>query len=511
MNTKPKFNRRVYLLLGLGLALLTLLSTSAALAQPPRPVRITPLPHLTPLLRPTPAPRATPFTPTIPCIHLTTDGTPGSSFIGGRIQQRCFAFPGNAGDVVTIRLTAAGAMPALEVRGPDGQIAAKSNSGEIAELKLALDGPYSVLVSGQGQARSMRIELAVTAAANPTSSSALGAAAPALCSGSLAPGVEINGIVPFPGENCLYTFHGQEGQGLGVRMDSLASDLTPSLVLLDPSGAVLDNSHTLGDQAAYVSSLRLPATGIYSVAAGSQDNGSAGAFRLMLMPVQEATCGDTVTLGQKVELTLPPEADCELWVQVPEERLLAGSVAALDGAPAPAWQLLSPRAAVVISDEDTAGFAAGAGLYTLRLSSAASQPARVLLEVATPTMMTTYSLTTCGANLVYGQSPSLGGKPFPLGLLGNECLFNFNGVAGHLLWVAVSRASSDTDFDPVIELMAPAYRPTDAPEATAYSSTVPGMTLLRDHPLAHSGRYTVRITDYGNDDSGAFYIMVWKR
>lgn len=511
MNAKRKPSIRVWLLLGLGLALLALLSTGAALAQPPRPVRITPLPRITPLLRVTPAPRATPFTPTIPCVHVTTDGAVAVSFLGGRIEQRCFAFPGNAGDVVSIQLTAAGAMPAMEVRGPDGQLAAKSDNGAIAELKLALDGPYSVLVSGQGQARSMRIELAVTAAANPTSSSALAAASQALCRGSLAPGVEINGIVPFPGENCLYTFHGQEGQGLGVRMDSLTPDLTPSLVLLDPSGAVLDSSHSLGEQGAYVSSLRLPATGIYSVAAGSQDNGSAGAFRLMLMPVQEASCGDTLALGQKVELTLPPKAGCELWVQVPEERLLAGNVAALDGAPAPTWQLLSPRATVVLSDEDTAGFAVGAGLYTLRLNSAASQPARVLLEIATPPMVATHSLTTCGANLVYGQSPSLGGKPFPLGLLGNECLFNFNGLAGHRLWVAVSRASSDTDFDPVIELMAPAYRPTDTPEATAYSSTVPGMTLLRDHPLARSGRYTVRITDYGNDDSGAFYIMVWKR
>jgi hypothetical protein len=294
-----------------------------------------------------------------------------------------------------------------------------------------------------------------------------------------------------------------------VRMDSLSPDLTPSLVLLDPSGVVLDSSHPLDGQAAYVSSLRLPATGIYSVGAGSREDRSAGAFKLALWPVQAANCGDTVALGQKVELTIPAKADCELGIEVPQERLLAGSVAALDGAPAPAWQLLSPQGSVIVSDQDSTGFAEGAGLYTLRLSSAASQPTRLLVEVATPTAMYIYSLPLCGANLVYGQSPGI--KPFNLGLLGADCLFNFNGLAGQLLWVAVSRTSSDTDFDPVIELMAPAYRPTDTPEATAYSSTVPGMTLLRDHPLARSGRYTVRITDYGNDDSGSFYIMVWKR
>ena len=29
--------------------------------------------------------------------------------------------------------------------------------------------------------------------------------------------------------------------------------------------------------------------------------------------------------------------------------------------------------------------------------------------------------------------------------------------------------------------------------------------------LARGGRYTVRVSDYGNDDTGSFYIIVWKR
>ena len=98
MNTKRKPISRVYLLLGLGLVVLALLATSTARAQGPRPTRVAPPTRLTPLrppLRATPTP--TPFTPTAPCIHLTTDGTPGSSFVGGRISERCFAFPGDAG------------------------------------------------------------------------------------------------------------------------------------------------------------------------------------------------------------------------------------------------------------------------------------------------------------------------------------------------------------------------------------------------------------------------------
>lgn len=511
MNTRRKPISRVYLLLGLGLVVLALLASSTAQAQGPRPTRVAPPTRLTPLrppLRATPTP--TPFTPAAPCIHLTTDGTPGSSFVGGRISERCFAFPGDAGAVVSIRLSARTATPAMELRGPDGQVAARSTDGEILDLELTLDGSYAVLVSGRGMPQSVRVELTVTAAVNPTVSSSLSGAAEPLCGGSLTPGLVTNGIVPFPGEDCRFTFQGQRGQAIGLRMDSLAPDLAPDLVLMDPNGAVLDTGHALGSQASYVSALRLPATGLYSVTAASQNDQSAGAFKLALWPVQTATCGDTIALGQKVELTLPAgEAACDLWVDVSEERLLAGNVTALDGAPAPTWQLLDPQATVVASDQDAAWFAESTGQYVLRLYAAAGYPTRVLLEVAPPPYQMIYIVTSCGANLTYGQSP--GFKAFELGLTGNTCLFNFNGSAGNLVWVAVSRSSAATAFDPVIELMAPGYQAADAPEAVAYSGQVPGMTVLRDHPLARSGRYTVRITDYGNDDPGNFYIMVWKR
>jgi hypothetical protein len=63
----------------------------------------------------------------------------------------------------------------------------------------------------------------------------------------------------------------------------------------------------------------------------------------------------------------------------------------------------------------------------------------------------------------------------------------------------------------VIELIQPGASTASAPEVTAYSGQAPGMAVLRDHSLARTGRYTVRVSDYNNDDSGDIYIMVWKR
>jgi hypothetical protein len=510
---------------GLLIAVLALLWPATTHAQPTLPTRLAPPMRLTPAapplritpvapLRVTPTPRAlraTPVTPAAPCIHLTTDGAAGASFVGGRIAERCFAFPGDAGAVVSIRLTksGAGATPRMELRGPDGRVVTSSSSGAILNQSLDLDGPYAVVVSGAGMATSVRIEVAVLME-GATSSISSSSEAAALCGGSIASNQELTGIVPFPGEDCRFTFRGQRGQSIGVRMDSLAPDLAPDLVLLDPSGNVLDTGHSLGDRSTYVSALRLPATGVYTVVAGSQGGQSAGAFKLKLRPVQAVSCGASLPIGQLAELQLPAgSVTCDLLVAVPEQRLLAATVLALDGAPAPGWLVFGPQGNRVASDQETTWFADPAGQHLLRLQSSGGQPGRVLVEVVPPPYPLIYIVTSCGANLTYGQSP--GTKPFELGLTGSVCLFNFDGVAGHVVWVAVSRASAGSDFDPVVELMAPGYRPADAPEITAYSGLVSGMTVLRDHPLARSGRYTVRVTDYGNDDEGSFYIMVWKR
>ena len=508
MNTRPSITSRMIFLLALGLAMLFLMRSSPASAQQPRPTRLAPPVRMTPMRPPL---SATPVTPPAACIHLTTDGTAGASFVGGRIAERCFAFPGDAGAVVSIRLTmpGAGATPRMELRGPDGRVVTNSSSGAILNQSLDLDGPYAVVVSGAGMPASVRIEVAVLME-GATSSISSSSEAAALCGGALSLNQELTGIVPFPGEDCRFTFRGQRGQAIGVRMDSLAPDLAPDLVLLDPNGNILDTGHSLGDQSTYVSAPRLPATGVYTVVAGSQGGQSAGAFKLKLRPVQAVSCGATLPVGQLAELQLPAGGvTCDLLVAVPERRWLAATILALDGAPAPAWLVLGPQGNPVASDQDTTWFADPAGQHVLRLQSSDGQPGRVLVEVAPPPYPLIYIVTTCGANLTYGQSP--GPKAFELGLTGSICQFNFDGAAGDLVWVAVSRASANTPFDPVVELVAPGARPTDPPEAVAYSGQAPGMTLLRDHPLARSGRYTVRVTDYGNDDDGSFYIMVWKR
>jgi hypothetical protein len=461
------------------------------------PLRITPIPQLElPVLRITPA------APEMACIHLTSDGAPASGSLGGRIAQRCFAFSANAGDMATVLILAgrAGAMPRLELRGPDGAAVASSNNGEIKDQPLKAAGQYKVILSGAAMARTELVQVAVTVTA--------AGAGDALCGGTLIPDVEQVGIVPFPGETCHFTFYAERGQSVGVRMESQTPDLAPELLLLDPDGNILSTSTPLGGGAVYASGLNLPADGVYTAVAGSINGQSAGAFSLLLRPAQAGACGSSLTLGQPMELYLPAgEVACDLPFTVPEGQLLAASAESLDGGWPPGWLILGPDGSVAAYDQEGT-WAAEPGQYTLRLGTMAGQPGRVLVEVG-PARTTYYHIVTaCGGNLVYGISS--GPTPFTVPT-GGACLFNFTGAAGDKVWVAVSRVASGSAFDPVIELIRPGASTASAPEITAYSGQVPGMAVLRDHSLARSGRYTVRISDYNNDDSGDVYIMVWKR
>lgn len=461
------------------------------------PLRITPIPQLE-----IPVLRITPVAPEMACIHLTTDGAPASGSVGGRVAQRCFAFSASAGDLATILILArqGGAMPPMELRGPDGATVASSSNGEIKDQPLAAAGQYTVILSGAGMARTALIQVAVTVAG--------AGAGDALCGGTLIAGVDQYGIVPFPGESCRFPFYAERGQSVGVRMESLTPDLAPDLLLLDPDGNILSASTALDGRTVYASGLDLPVDGVYTAVAGAAYGQSAGAFRLLLRPAQAGACGSELTLGQPMELYLPAdEMACDLPFVVAEGQLLAAKAESLDGGWPPGWLILAADGSVAAYDQEGV-WLAEPGLYTLRLGTMAGQPGRVLVEVGPARMVYYHIVTACGANLVYGISP--GSTPFTVPT-GGACLFNFTGAAGDKVWVAVSRAASGSAFDPVVELIRPGSSTASAPEVTAYSDQFPGMAVLRDHSLARSGRYTVRVSDYNNDDSGDIYIMVWKR
>lgn len=498
-------------------ALLTMLSSALALlvlpgsasAQtrvPPAPNRLAPL-------------RATPVTPQMSCVHLTTDGVPGASFVGGAIKERCFAFPGDAGVAVSIVLkpAAAGAVPAMELHGPAGEVVARGKNGQINAQVLQATGPYALIVSGANLPKAIRVEASVLAqggAARPTrpspADSEVAVAQQALCSGVLKVGQTRTEMVPLPGADCRFTFTAQRGQAVSLWMESLSGGLRPEVVLLDPAGNVLDSGHAIDDKTRYASAMSLPVSGVYTVVAGSQGSQSAGAFKLSLNQGASAACGDALTLNVLTEVQLPGQGrSCELAIDASYSYSLRLDTMSLDNAPPPEWVVFGPQGDAVRSSEDVyPGWSTEqTGRYTVRLSPSGRQPQRVLVQVLPPSVRYIY-MPTCGGNLAAGAAGA--SQAHNLTAAGGSCRFTFDGAAGDTIWLAVSAAASGAGFEPVVELMAPGFRPANPPEAIGDDSIFAGMPVIRDHELAQTGRYTVLVSDYGNDDTGSFHIRLWK-
>lgn len=504
-------------LLALGVGALALLAlpgdAHAQTAAPPTrlaPLRLTPMPPL----------RATPVTPAMSCVYLTTDGTPGSSFVGGQIKERCFSFPGEAGATVSIVLkpATAGAVPAMELRGPAGEVVARSKDGQIAGQVLPATGPYALIVSGANLPKALRVEASVVAAGGtglgqpPLPGPGASEEPAALCSGVMEIGQSRTGMVPFPGETCRFTFSGSRGESVNAWMESLTGSLQPELTLLDPDGNVLDTGHSVDERTRYASALDLPVSGTYTVLAGGLGGATAGAFRLALNPAKSAACGDILPLGVLTEVQLPGgNSGCDLLWDMPDSRLLSIQVYALDGATSPDWLAIGPQGDVTASsaDETAIWHAEESGRYTLSISPSGRRPERILVQIAPPFRALYYVSATCGGALSYNTFTAA--KAQVLLLPGGSCRFTFRGTAGDVISITVPRVADESNFEPVAELMAPRFAVADPPEAVSGDSGTPDLALIRQHTLAKTGLYTIRISDYSNDDAGSFYVGLWKQ
>jgi hypothetical protein len=120
-----------------------------------------------------------------------------------------------------------------------------------------------------------------------------------------------------------------------------------------------------------------------------------------------------------------------------------------------------------------------------------------------------YISPSCGGALTAGEGSS--SRPEIMTLAGNVCDYTFSGARGETIWVAASKDIASSPFQPVLVLMKPGFAAADPPEATGDNTIFSGMAVIRNHILAQTGRYTVRVSDYGDDDTGSFFIMLWKR
>jgi len=128
-------------------------------------------------------------------------------------------------------------------------------------------------------------------------------------------GDTVNGSINDSVSGAYFTFDGQQGDVVGVRMTKTSGDLDPYLILLDANGATLlenDDDPEGFNRDSYLRDYALPATGTYTILATRFQEGggtSSGDYTLTLELVRPAGgglggTGTPIAIGDTVEGTI---------------------------------------------------------------------------------------------------------------------------------------------------------------------------------------------------------------
>lgn len=193
-------------------------------------------------------------------------------------------FQGHAGQVLSINLLQLNGnlLPSLLVIGPNGQsltavaVPERGQSATLDQFSLPVDGIYSLLVLPGGPNRAGQYRLTVQPNVPAT-------VAPAL----LAPDLPVSGTLDAVQPEQRWTFEGQKGQAVTIRMVTTGGNLIPRLTLLGPDQRVLADQGAdpaLRDRQSALSNIVLPTDGQYIVVAGQRQGMeiTAGTYRLAL-------------------------------------------------------------------------------------------------------------------------------------------------------------------------------------------------------------------------------------
>lgn len=188
-----------------------------------------------------------------------------------------YEFNAQAGDIVTIamnRLTG-DLDPYLELRGLDGTFVNDDdgNGGRdslIAGYRLTRGGRYDIIARSWDSACSGDFVITVTRLTAST------------CGGAMLVGSTVTGHLT-AGRKCWYQFHGQQGQVITIAMNRRNDALDPFLRLIDPNRVeVQAHDDVGGDVNALIAGYRLNQNGVWTIAAGSYNDETGGAFILSL-------------------------------------------------------------------------------------------------------------------------------------------------------------------------------------------------------------------------------------
>jgi hypothetical protein len=207
-------------------------------------------------------------------------------------------FVASEGDEIRLRISGQSAAVTLEVTAPDGTLIARGND---IRARLPADGIYTAtLTLTQAEPSPYTLMLEYTDRGDPSKPTLTPSITPTVRStatptltptptpvyadlgvfeGKLASGTGRDGAFSRTSEQHVYTFDGEAGQFVNIRMVRLSGRIDPVLWLYDPQGEpIASDDNSGGDHDALLRNIRLDEGGLYSIQ--SAGDGQTGEYRI---------------------------------------------------------------------------------------------------------------------------------------------------------------------------------------------------------------------------------------
>ena len=443
------------------------------------------------------------------------------------VSDHIYTFDGQSGMLVNVelmRLTGT-IEPLVTLYTPAGErIAMDAFSGpartaRLRNVRLPVDGLYSIHASGAGRAGDYQIILqdmpqiiAPDQTAAPPAQSfptpyATPTLGPALPDARLQDHQPLLSNIPRPGDFQRFTFEtaASETISIGV-MPSATSSLRPMFEVFGPEGVLIANVRTSSSNAgggAFAAGIPIPEAGVYTIIVTSEDS-STGGFRI---GYGRGTTYEDVYKGQ-------PSSDIRIGGQLQQRgqrdiyrvTLNQGDIITVVASPDqvnldPVVEIADENGQLLYSDSNSGGDRAAvirlaqierSGVYQLRVRDAAA------------TGVGTYTLVWRYVNLAPTSTPPPD-SALIMALRGEVdedtyAFYVFYGEAGQRVQIRV-RAQPGSLFDPVAALIAPDGSVLAEGDDSAGTLNPDFFAVLPE-----DGSYTVRVNGYLS--AGSFDVLV---
>ncbi len=179
------------------------------------------------------------------------------------------------------------------------------------------------------------------------------------------------------GRKCRFSFSGQEGDLVSIRMIRQDESLDPFVELRDADGNILaSDNDSAGNSNSEIGGYQLPGSGIYTIVTQSYNNATTGAFELSLTESPQArACGDEIAYGETGYGEIAETSDsCVYGFSGQEGDLVSIRMIRQDESLDPFVELRDADGNILASDDDSAGNSnseiggyqlPGSGIYTI--------------------------------------------------------------------------------------------------------------------------------------------------